>query len=204
MPIKQDPIGRGSIVWLGINEKRGGFSSARRSVTIAKDGIVDDIYRGMFRKLKGHDVDYIETDGMVKGDWVINHRQITIVDSGEVVQAGLKAGAPVISRSLLRENIAVNYRPMQGCPQFGQIPAWSRMVIRRGEEDLKVLYLTEGNGPCKTICRPIAQHFGGDKELAANLEESLKGLRGLMAMVRSHQEVEVRVGDSFVVFPTMR
>lgn len=198
----QNPIGHGRIVWLGVNQKRGEFSIPRNTLRIHEDGVDDDMYRGMWRKIAGHDVDYIATDGVAKGDQVLNLRQITIIEEGEVTQAGVLAGA-TIERGMLRENIAVRFTPQSLSQKFSGLPPLSRMVINHGEKNAKVLILTEQNGPCRTICQPMAVHFGGGPELAENLKAHLGGNRGQMAMVRSGKTEDVRVGDPFLIFPPM-
>ncbi len=197
--VTQTPIGHGQIVWLGLNQKRGEFSIPRKTLRIHEDGVDDDMYRGMWREIAGHDVDYIATDGVVKGDRVLNLRQITIIEEGEVTQAGVTAGV-AIERGMLRENIAVRFTADQ---KFRGLPPLSRMVINHSELNVKVLLLTEENGPCRTICQPMAVHFNGGPELADKLRDNLGGNRGQMAMVRSGKTVDVRVGDSFLIFPPM-
>lgn len=88
--IKQDPIGHGTITWLGINPIHEPllFSHPELSVTICENGIKGDKYRGWTRKISGHDIDYVTTDGVQKGDEVLNLRQITIIDEVEITQAG--------------------------------------------------------------------------------------------------------------------
>jgi hypothetical protein len=196
----QDPIGHGRIVWLGINQEHGKFSLSRNTLTIHKDGIEGDMYRGMWRKLSGHDGDYIATDGVVKGEPTLNMRQITIVDKAEVEAAGLLTGVEV-AHGMLRENVVVMFASVNIRRKFSNLPPFSRMVI--GKVNPKVLLLTEENGPCKTICNPMAAHFDGDIELADLLRKHLKGQRGQMAMVRSSNTKDINVSDSFTIFPPM-
>ena len=198
--ITQNPIGHGRIVWLGVNQERGKFSIPRNTLRIHGDGVDDDMYRGMWREIAGHDVDYIATDGVAKGDPVLNLRQITTIDEGEVAKAGALAGV-TIERGMLRENMAVRFTSQSFGQKFSGLPPLSRMVI--GDEDPKVLILTEENGPCRTICQPMAVHFGGGPELADKLRDHLGGNRGQMAMVRSGKTKDVRVGDPFLIFPPM-
>lgn len=200
MPITQEPIGRGQFIWLGINEGRGGFSTPCTVLTIADDGIVGDMYRKMWREISGHDVDYIATDGVAKGDKVLNLRQITIVDAAEVDLASAEAGV-AIDRGMLRENMTVSFVPQDGNRLFSKLPPLSRMVI--GRDNPKVLILSEENGPCGTIALPIARQHQGGAELVHRLRTALKGRRGQMAMVRSAERKEVRLGDTFTVFPPM-
>ena len=200
--ITQDPIGHGQIIWLGVNQKRGEFGTPRNELRIHEDGIEDDMYRGMWRTIAGHDVDYIATDGVTKDDQVLNLRQLTIIDEAEVAQAGVNAGAS-IERGMLRENIAVRFTPKSCGQKFSGLPPLSRMVINHGERNTKVLILTEQNGPCRTICQPMAVHFGGGIDLADKLRDCLRINRGQMAMVRSGKTEDVRVGDSFLIFPPM-
>lgn len=155
------PLGQGRIVWLGINFKRGEFSRSRAVIAIAEDGIVHDMYRGLRRKIVGHDVDYVATDGVEEGDWVRNRRQITIVEDGEVKTAGKLAGIK-FEDGMLRENVVVVYEPLAHF-SFSQLPHFSRMVIE-GLNGRKVLHLTEENGPCRTITNPLARHFGRSRD----------------------------------------
>jgi len=202
MPTKiQSPLGHGEILWLGINQARGEFSTACDSVLIHCDGIEHDMYRGMWRQITGHDGDYIANDGVKKYGSALNLRQITLVDEAEVTLASSLAGVTYIP-GMLRENIAVRFRPMTTGQKFSGLPPLSRMVIH-GRIDPKVLILTEENGPCKSICNPAARHFGGGTELAETLREQLRGNRGQMAMVRSGETKHVQVGDKFVIFPPM-
>jgi hypothetical protein len=198
--IKQDEIGFGRIIWLGKNLARGQFSSDYHSLEIAEDGIKGDIYKGMWREIASHDVDYIETDGVAKGDPVLNLRQITVVDQSEVQQAGALTGV-TIERGMLRENIVVQFTPQSAGQKFSLLPPLSRMVI--GDDNPKVLILTEENGPCRTICQPMAVHFGSGSDLADMLRINLTHRRGQMAMVRSGGVKDVRIGDTFTIFPPM-
>lgn len=198
--IQQDPIGHGKIVWLGINpaKPRLRFSRSELIIQICENGIIDDKYRGMWRKVSGHDVDYIATDGVAKGDYVLNLRQITIIDVGEVEIASNLAHVN-IGRGMLRENIAISFTSITGDQQFSRLPPLSRMVI--GDKDPKILILTEENGPCRTISRPIAAHYKGNTDLDDLLRERLKGRRGQMAMVRSGNTKDIRIADTFKIFP---
>ena len=200
--IVQEPIGRGHIVWLGVNQERHGFSAPRNTVVVCEDGVEGDRYRGMWRVVSGHDGDYAATDGVMKGDGVLNLRPITIVDEAEVCRAGTLTNI-AITYGMLRENIVVRFESQNGNDTFSKLPPMSRMVIGHGEPDPKVLLLTEENGPCRTICNPVALHFGGGLELADSLRKHLKGRRGQMAMVRSRATKSIHLGDSFVIFPPM-
>lgn len=200
--IKQDPLGTGAITWLGINKDRGTFSTPQSKVVIGPCGFVDDIYSTMDRKIAGHDVDYVETDGVEKGDPIVNLRQITIVEKGEIEWGASLAGIE-IEPGMLRENMVVDYQPAGGKSTFSKVPPMSRMVIDT-DEGPKVLILTEENGPCKTITRPIARHFGKDHDFAERLRTShLKDKRGQMAMVRNLVSKTVVTGASFKIFPPM-
>lgn len=199
---KQTPLGYGTILWLGVNKQRGAFSIPQESITIKSDGIAGDIYRGMWRPLSAHDGDYIVTDGSAKGDMVLNHRQITIVDRNEVLQAGQLSGA-TITPGMLRENIYIDYIPNIFGYSFSRLPPFSRMIINHGTERATALYLTEENGPCHTICRPMSRHLGVGPELADALKANLAGKRGQMAMVRSEKPETVRRNDRFVIFPPL-
>jgi hypothetical protein len=198
--ITQSPIGHGRIVWLGINQERGKFSLPRNTLTIHEDGIEDDMYRSMWRKISGHDVDYIATDGVTKGELVLNMRQITIVDKAEVKEAGLQSDV-IIEHGMLRENLKVSFTSINERRQFSELPPLSRMVI--GNKNPKVLILTEENGPCRTICNPMSVYYNGDVNLADLLRKHLEGRRGQMAMVRSFDTKDVQIGDSFTIFPPM-
>lgn len=196
------PLGRGEIVWLGVNLQRGTFSTPRDQITIEDDGIEGDMYRGMWRAVSGHDGAYVATDGVAKGDRVLNMRQITIIEAAEMARSR-EAAAVDIENGMLRENIVVRYAAGSG-PAFSHLPPLSRMVINHGTPQAKVLLLTEENTPCATVCNPMAAHFGGGPELAARLKQSLGGHRGQMAMVRSARPAQVRLGDPFTIFPPMR
>jgi hypothetical protein len=199
MAITQKLIGHGRLVWLGVNQRRGTFSAPRNTLTIREDGIEGDMYRGGWREISDHDVDYITTDGVATGDKVLNLRQLTIVEEVEVGAAGAAAGV-MIEHGMLRENMRVSFTPIVPDQTFSKLPPLSRMVIGNG--DPKVLILTEENGPCRTICRPIAVHHG-DTALADSLRAALKDRRGQMAMVRSGNIKEVQIGDTFKIFPPM-
>ena len=160
------------------------------------------MYRGMWRQITGHDGDYIATDGVKKYDSVLNLRQITLVDEAEVTLASSLAGVDY-THGMLRENIAVQFRPETAGQKFSRLPPLCRMVIGHGLPDPKILLLTEENGPCRSVCQPAALHFGGGKELADELRKYLQGNRGQMAMVRSGETKHIQVGDKFVIFPPM-
>jgi len=200
MPIiQQQPLGAGRVVWLGVNTERGTFSHARHMVTIGYEGIVGDMYCGRWREIASHDVDYIATDGIAKGDTVLNHRQITIVDVHEVRKAGVDVDV-TFEPGMLRENIGVEYVPhTSSTVSFSKLPQQSRMVL--GTSDPKVLILTEENGPCRTIARPIAMHLGCPDD--QRLIDSLNHRRGQMAMVRSFKSKDIYIGDTFKIFPPM-
>jgi hypothetical protein len=198
----QVEIGNGQIIWLGVNLTSEGFSTQQDTINIHEDGIEDDKYRGMFRKLSSHDGDYVLTDRIPFGEKVLNTRQITIIDEAEVEQASEQTQY-VIEHGMLRENIVVKFTSRVLGLTFSKLPPLSRMVISRGGQNLKILNLTEENGPCRKICQPIAKHFGGESELAEMLKENLKGKRGQMAMVRSQKTAMIQVGDQFFIFPPM-
>lgn len=198
MPITQEPLGRGHIVWVGVNIGQGTFSSSRAELTITDNGIYDDAYRGMWREISGHDVDYVATDGVKRGDPVLNLRQITIVESTEVATAGNELDLK-LEPGMLRENIVVEYQSVEGT-SFSKLPPLCRMVI--GDEPPKVLLLTEENGPCKTITGKIGLHLKRP-DIINPLREALRGRRGQMAIVRSREPKQVKAGDTFRIFPPM-
>ena len=200
MSTPQSPLGHGKIIWLGINQKRGGFSASREMVIISKNGIKGDRYRGMWRKASGHDGGYIATDGVAKGDFVLNLRQITIVDEAEVRAASEQAGVS-FDFGMLNENIVVSFTHVDETQTFSKLPPLSRMVI--GDKDQKVLLLTEENGPCIGITKPIADHYELDENMEKVLRAALKNRRGQMTMVRTRKMKRIRVGDSFTIFPSM-
>jgi hypothetical protein len=199
MPIVQKPFGHGKIVWLGKNTKRGNFSTPCEHVIVESDGIVGDMYRGMWRLSSSHDVDYIATDGIVKGDPMLNLRQITIVSDTEVAHAADDVGIRILP-GMLRENIIVSFVGDSGL-SFSKLPPLSRMVI--GTENPKVILLTEENGPCRIITNPIASHLGHGVEFSEVLRTALTGRRGQMGMVRSARPVTVKRGGTFQIFPPM-
>jgi MOSC domain-containing protein YiiM len=170
------------------------------TVVILKDGIAGDKYRGIWRATSNHDGDYGATDGVLKGTKVLNHRQITIVDDAEVAAANAILGI-TIRPGMLRENIGVSFTPHMHGVTFSKLPPGSRMVIHNGDTP-KVLTLTEENGPCRTISRPIAAEIG-KTELDDQIREALRGKRGQMAMVRTFAQHKVRCGDRFTVYPPM-
>jgi hypothetical protein len=196
MPIVQKAIGHGEIIWLGINRNKGVFSELKSSIFMGEDGVDGDMYRGMWRTVSGHDVDYIATDNIEKGDAVLNLRQITIVCDAELRVASHLVGMS-ITPGMLRENMGVSFTSDY---PFSKLPPMSRMVI--GAQKPKVLLLTEENGPCRTIVQPIAVHFQKPGEVDA-LRQALEHRRGMMAMVRSEAAKCVWVGDTFKVFPPM-
>ena len=198
MAITQEPLGHGRIVWVGVNIGQGTFSSPKTELTITDNGIYDDAYRGMWREISGHDVDYVATDGVKRGDPVLNLRQITIVESTEVATAGAELGLN-LEPGMLRENIVVEYHSAEGTG-FSKLPPFCRMVI--GDESPKVLLLTEENGPCKTITGKIGLHFKRP-DIINPLREALRGRRGQMAMVRSRNPKQVKADDIFKIFPPM-
>lgn len=199
MPITQEPLGHGRILWVGINSTRGTFSSFRREVDIGEDGVIGDMYRGMWRTVSSHDVDYIATDHIKLGDSALNLRQITIVDSSELRAASSEAGI-TIEPGMLRENMFVSFDPATPGQTFSKLPPLSRLVI--GDEDPKVLVLTEKNGPCQTITGRMAIHFK-QSHLLKGLRVALRDRRGQMAMVRSGTTRTIRPNDSFQVFPPL-
>ena len=199
MPIIQKPLGHGRILWVGLNTTRGTFSSWRREIGIANDGVIGDMYRGMWRTVSGHDVDYIATDQIKRGDPVLNLRQITIADSSELKAASSEAGIS-IKPGMLRENLFVSFDPVTPGQTFSKLPPLSRLVI--GDEDPKVLVLTEENGPCQTITGRMALHFK-QPHLLNGLRVALRDRRGQMAMVRSGTTRTIRPNDSFQVFPPL-
>ena len=196
----QYPLGHGNFVWLGQNQEPGGFSVRCDTLTILKNGIKGDMYRGMWRKVSGHDKDYVATDSIDKGDWVLNLRQITIVEETEVRVASELAGVS-IGCGMLRENFVVSFTPVDGKRKFSKLPPLSRMII--GHEDPKVLILTEKNGPCQTISMPIIAHHQVNQAMDDVLRTALKDRRGQMAMVRSFNRRDLRIGDSFTIFPPL-
>jgi MOSC domain-containing protein YiiM len=198
MPIIQEPLGHGRIVWVGVNIGKGTFSSEKTELTIADNGIYDDTYRGMWREISGHDVDYVATDGVKRGDPVLNLRQITIVESVEVATAGNEIGL-TLEPGMLRENIVVEYQSVEGT-SFSKLPPLCRMVI--GNESPKVLLFTEENGPCQTISGIIGLHFKRT-DMIKPLREAFRGRRGQMAIVRSREPKQVKAGDTFRIFPPM-
>lgn len=200
MSKRQSPLGHGNFVWLGVNQKRGEFSVRRDTLTILKNGIKGDMYRGMWRNVSGHDGAYIATDGIAKGDQVLNLRQITIVEETEVRVASELAGVS-IGCGMLRENFVVSFTSVDGKRTFSKLPPLCRMVI--GAEDPKVLILTEKNGPCQTISMPIIAHHHANEAMDDALRTALKDRRGQMAMVRSFNRRDLHVGDSFIIFPPM-
>jgi hypothetical protein len=201
MPTKHDAMGRGTIVWLGLNEEGRKFSRSVRNVTIDEYGVVGDIYNKQWRPLAGHDGDYIETDGVDAGTLVLNMRPITIVDEVEVGAASRQAKVDIAS-GMLRENIVVRYKAANGGNLlFSQLPTMSRMVIQGSRR--KTLFLTERNSPCRTITNPIALHRGGDLQTSDRIRVSLRGKRGQMAMVWTPERVCVDVGAEFFIVPPM-
>ena len=197
-PIKQEAIGQGIIAWLGINREGHPFSLQQPDIDIVADGIAGDKYRGIWRKLGAHDGDYVATDGVGFGDQALNLRQITIVDTSEVMQAAKAAGVS-IDCGMLRENIVVRFEPLAGIA-FSKLPPLSRMVI--GDSQPKVLIITEENGPCAKIAKPIARENGNESRHPA-IRDALRNHRGQMAMVRSFKSVTVHVGTSFLVYPPL-
>jgi MOSC domain-containing protein YiiM len=198
---KLEPIGRGIITWLGINTEGERFSQPSQMIQITLDGIRSDKYQGRTRFAGPHDGDYMTTDRINSGREILNMRQITIVSEAEILAASNQYG-PVIKEGWLRENIIVDYVPEKNTPGFSKLPPLSRMVF--GEDEPIVLVLTEENGPCSTITRPIAQALGhATRESADQLKEALKNRRGQMAMVRSCSDRFLSVGHSFRVFLPM-
>lgn len=197
MPITQEPLGRGRITWLGTNSERGVPSMRQEVVTVEEDGFQGDMYRGMFRQLSAHDVDYIATDGVNRGETVLNLRQITIVEQCELDAAAVTLSMKIAS-GMLRENVIVSYEPLSEY-KFSQLPPLSRMVV--GEQDPVVLLLTEQNGPCATIAGQIGLAAGRAADMKA-IRNALQGRRGQMAMVKSGASRTIEVGNTFKIFPS--
>ncbi len=191
-------LAHGKISWLGRNQRKSGFSTAHKQVEVEVDGIVGDVYRGLIRRLSGHDGSHMKVAGLEKGMVVRNHRPITALEVHEIAEAQEKIGQTVLP-GMLRENIIFTLLDTAGTPvSFSKFPPGTRLVI--GENQMVILHINEENGPCNGVAKPFAEHYD-DPSLEAKFGASFRGRRG--QMMEPWSTGIIRVHDPVWAYPPL-
>ena len=124
-----------------------------------------------------------------RGTRIRNHRQVSIVDTGELARIASTMGIPSIPPGLIADNICT-----EGIDDLTSLPPMTRLVFDGG-----VVLMTGGeNLPC-TIAGAMVQAAHGTRPEA--FPKAAMGLRGVTGWV-DHPGV-VRPGDSITLHPPL-
>ncbi len=187
------PIATGTVASLSIN------GEPVEEAYFTMQGPRGDKHAGFYRQLSGHDIDYVRTSNLKRGDPIFNWRTWTGLSVEEIREIERKLGH-VIPQGCLLENIVV-----EGIPNFSKLPPTSRLVFPEfpaahpdDSDRQAVLAVWEENTPCKVVGKRLEDHHGVDG-LMTRFREAAEGLRGVMGLVLSPGKV--KVGDFVLVYP---
>lgn len=122
-----------------------------------------------------------------RGTEIKNHRQISIVDAGQLAIIAEHLGIERVDPGVVADNICTS-----GLPDLTALPPMTRMVFSSG-----VVLLTGGeNTPCTITGRMVAATYGGNAEA---FPKAAMGLRGITGWVE-HPGI-VRPGDTITLQP---
>jgi hypothetical protein len=136
------------------------------SLTLDWGGPVGDRHHGE-TMLSGTRQRRVFEDGTV----IRNHRQVSIVDIGELAAIAAALGVPSLAPGLIADNICT-----QGIPGLTSLPPMTRMVFDSGA----VLVLGGENTPC-TIAGALVQSVHGTPP--QSFPKAAMGLRGVTGWV---------------------
>jgi len=124
-----------------------------------------------------------------RGTTIRNHRQASIVDTGELETIASRMGIPRLEPGVIADNICTS-----GIPDLTSLPRMTRMEFSSGA----VVILGGENFPCVIAGGLVEDAYGTRAE---SFPKAAMGLRGLTGWV-DHPGV-VRPGDSITLHPPL-
>lgn len=122
-----------------------------------------------------------------KGTTIRNHRQVSIVDTGELAQIADALGIPRIDPGVIADNICT-----EGIDALTSLPRMTRMVFPSGA----VIMLGGPNAPCTIAGAMVERSYGSRPEA---FPKAAIGLRGVTGWIE--HPGTVRPGDTITLLP---
>jgi len=122
-----------------------------------------------------------------KGTTIRNHRQVSIVDAGELAQIADALGIPHIDPGIIADNICT-----EGIHALTALPRMTRMVFPSGA----VIMLGGPNAPCTIAGAMVERSYGSRPEA---FPKAAIGLRGVTGWIE--HPGTVRPGDAITLLP---
>ena len=122
-----------------------------------------------------------------KGTTIRNHRQVSIVDAGELSQIADALGIPRIDPGVIADNICT-----EGIDALTSLPRMTRMVFPSGA----VIMLGGPNAPCTIAGAMVERSYGSRPEA---FPKAAIGLRGVTGWIE--HPGTVRPGDAITLLP---
>ena len=122
-----------------------------------------------------------------RGTTIRNHRQVSIVDAGELAQIADALGIPHIDPGIIADNICT-----EGIDALTSLPRMTRMVFPSGA----VIMLGGPNAPCTIAGAMVERSYGSQPEA---FPKAAIGLRGVTGWIE--HPGTVRPGDAITLLP---
>lgn len=128
-----------------------------------------------------------QASAFARGTTIRNHRQISIVDVGELAHIATALGIAQIEAGVIADNICT-----EGIDDLTALPRMTRMVFPSGA----VIMLGGPNAPCTIAGAMVAKAYGSRAE---SFPKAAMGLRGVTGWVE--HPGTVRSGDAVTLLP---
>lgn len=116
-----------------------------------------------------------------RGTQIRNHRQVSVVDLGELAAIAANLGLPGLAPGTIADNICTD-----GVTELSALEPLSRLVI--GDEDPVVIAVLGGNNPCTIAGSLVQTRYATSPE---RFPKAAIGLRGVTGWVERPGEVTV-------------
>jgi len=125
-----------------------------------------------------------------RGTTIRNHRQLSIVDIGELEVIATHLGIDVLAAGVIADNICT-----EGIPDLTHLPGLTRLVFEGGA----VLVTGGENTPCTIAGQMVTDRYGPPAE---SFPKAAMGLRGIVAWV--DRPAPIRPGEAIELVPPSR
>ena len=148
------------------------------------DGIIGDRHAGRTRRAGPREAH------VPKGTDILNNRQFSAVERGELIELADRLGLPQVAAASLGANLV-----LQGVLGVSDIPAGCRLVF--GEHG-PVLVVHYENFPCTAPGKVLAAEHPRAPNLIRRFVEEARGLRGIVGWVE--RPGIIRPGDTATIW----
>lgn len=131
--------------------------------------------------------DVRQKEAFSRGTEIRNHRQVSIVDVGELTEIAVALGLPDLAPGTIADNICT-----AGIGDLTSLPPLSRLVFAGGA----VLLTGGANAPCTIAGGLVHERYGSPPE---RFPKAAMGLRGITGWVE--RPGSIRAGDEVRVLP---